>query len=182
MQKLKLITRQQGFTIVEALISLALVAMLTLAIFGALSVMRRSYDRNTKNNYNLLAAKSGLSQIADVLRYADGITITNSGPDSGHAAAVTVTNPTTAIITTTTISLNSAGTGNSLQFVKTIGTTPPTSSTKSIAEPLVNSLTFTKASDARIQVSMTVVDPSPAKITANPELNMSTTVRMLNVN
>jgi prepilin-type N-terminal cleavage/methylation domain-containing protein len=157
MQKLKLITRQQGFTIVEVLISLALVAMLTLAIFGASSVMRRSYDRNTKNNYNLLVAKSGLSQISEALRYAKGVAVSN-----GTATVVNTDGSTTTIVLDTVDhSLN-------------IGT-------KSIAEPLVSALTFTQVSTARILVSMDVVDPSAAKITANPKLTMRTTVRMLNV-
>ena len=159
MQKLKLITRQQGFTVVEALLAVALVGMLSLAIFGAASIMRRSYDRNIKNNYNLLAAKSGLSQISEALRYAAGVTITNS---NGTANVVNSDGSTTIIVLDTADhSLN-------------IGT-------KSIAEPMVSVLTFTQISTARILISMDVVDPSAAKLTANPKLTMRTTVRMLNI-
>jgi prepilin-type N-terminal cleavage/methylation domain-containing protein len=167
MQKRNLTGRQQGFTIVELILAVTLVAILTLAIYGAASAMRRSFTQNTLNNYNLLAAKKGLSRIADTLRYATGISLPTSG-SATFADSVTVTVNGGG---TTKIYLKDIPTGGKALII----------GTNSIAEPLVKSLTFGKTSPACITVSMKVVDPSLPKLAANPELELSTTVRMLNV-
>ncbi|MGD8400887.1 MAG: prepilin-type N-terminal cleavage/methylation domain-containing protein [Bacillota bacterium] len=156
MIKLSRQRRQAGITALEMLIAVALIALLTLALYGAASAMRRSYRHNTLSNYNLLAVKQGLSRIASELRYAESVDLTEAG-----VAKITVDG------STTTVKLE----GTSLKITDSAG------QVTTISEPLAQSLNFTNTG-ARVTVTLKVRDPSRA---TNPALEMATTVRMLNV-
>jgi Tfp pilus assembly protein FimT len=162
MQKRNSTARHYGFTTVELMLVVVLVSVLTLALYGAASVMRRSFAQNTKNNYNLLAAKKGLSRIAEELRYATKMDTPASG-DTWPSATFDIDGSLG-----NTIIFNSSN--NLLEITKFGATT-------SLPAPLVRSVTFTR-NNSRIRVTMVVRDASAA---ANPTLTLSTTVRMLNV-
>jgi Tfp pilus assembly protein PilE len=162
MQKQKLAERQQGITMVELMLAVALVGILTLAILGAAGVMRRSFAQNTKNNYNLLASKKGLSRIAEELRYATDMDTPALGNTSSSA----------------TFDIDGS-LGNTIIFNSSTGSLEITKSgvTTAIAQPFVKSVSFAR-NKSRVTVTMVVQDSSSM---ANPTLTLRTTVRMLNV-
>ena len=162
--------KEYGFTLVEIILAVTISAVLVVGFFRAFSVTRKSGNFNFNQNYNILESKRVLSQISNDLRYADVIYT----PDIG--------------LQTTNASFTINGLNAQIHRVTT-GPDADTivvdyydggvlKKTKKYAKSLTQSLTFTRNSTSTINVSIKLKNKSHFE---NPEMNLSTTVRMLNV-
>lgn len=79
---------QRGFTLIEVLVALALMALLSIISWQALDLAGRSSDRLNANADDTLALVRVLGQVeSDISRHADNTILSFSGSASGSAAA-----------------------------------------------------------------------------------------------
>ena len=159
-----LIHNNRGFSLVELLIGMGILAILMAGIAMSFSTTTQSYQYNMSQGRNVMSTREVLNAISDELRYAT-------------AVSVTVGNSVTIPGSTITYTVNSSNRTITSAVGGTAGTYSIVINGKTVSVSNLQSITFTYTAKKQMDI---IVNENNAAYTNSPTMRTTTTVAMPN--